>query len=157
MMDLTKNEVAIALKIFKNPEKSFNSNNISKEVNLSPMGALKILKRLEKEGILISKAAGKANFYKINLENDYAKEYVKFILRREAEHTSPYIKRWLNELRKLKSADIAIIFGSVLNKTSDANDIDVLFVTRQDKFESLKKEINELNKINEKNIHPIYQ
>ena len=121
------------------------------------MGALKILKRLEKEGILISKAAGKANFYKINLENDYAKEYVKFILRREAEHTSPYIKRWLNELRKLKSADIAIIFGSVLNKTSDANDIDVLFVTRQDKFESLKKEINELNKINEKNIHPIYQ
>ncbi len=53
---------------------------------VTPMGALKILRRLEKEGVLASKVSGKAIFYRINFDNDYPRDYVKFILRREAEH-----------------------------------------------------------------------
>lgn len=156
-MDVTRNEMLIALKIFKSPEKEFNANSISKEIELTPMGALKILKRLEKEGIMVSKAAGKATFYKINFSNEYAGDYVKFALKREAEYSSPYIRRWVREIRKLENADMAILFGSLLKKEAEANDIDALLVTTQDRFEKLKDEINELNKINEKNIHAVYQ
>ena len=60
------NEMLIVLKIFKTPEMEFNANSISKEAGLTPMGALKILKRLEKEDVLASKAAGKAVFYRFN-------------------------------------------------------------------------------------------
>lgn len=155
--EVTRNEMLIVSGIFKTPEKEFNANSISKEIGITPMGALKILKRLEKERVLVSKVAGKATFYRLDFDNDYVMGYVKFILRREAEHSPPYVKRWIREVRKLKNADISIIFGSVLRKGGDASDIDVLVVTSQDRFEKLREEIRELNKINEKNIHAVYQ
>ncbi|MFA4820306.1 MAG: nucleotidyltransferase domain-containing protein [Candidatus Aenigmatarchaeota archaeon] len=151
------NEMTIVLKIFKTPEREFNANSISKEIGITPMGALKILKRLEKDGILTSKAAGRATFYTFNFSSVYAKDYVKFALRSETEHAQPYVKRWVNEIRKLKNADMAILFGSVLRKGNDANDVDVLALTNQNKLEKLKEEIAELNKIGEKHIHAIYQ
>ncbi len=157
MRDVTKNEMFVILKIFKTPDREFNANNLSKEIDLTPMGVLKILKRLEQDGVVVSKAAGKAVFYRLNFSNDYLKDYLKFVLRREAECSSAYIKRWVREVKKLKNADIAILFGSVIKKEKGANDIDVLLVTNQSRFERLKKEVRELNKINEKNIHPVYQ
>jgi len=156
-LDITKNEMLIVLSVFKNPEKEFNANNISKEMRITPMGALKIMKRLEKENILAAKVAGKATFYRINFSNDYARDYLMFVLKREVEHSSPYVKRWVNEVRKLKNADIAIIFGSVLKKEGKADDVDVLVATSQERFEKLKEEIKELNKINEKDMHAVYQ
>lgn len=147
----------IVSSIFKSPEKEFNANSISKELGITPMGALKILKRLEKESILAAKAAGRATFYRINSSSDYARDYVRFILKREAEHSSPYVRRWVSEARKLKNADIAIIFGSVLKKEGRANDVDVLLATSQERFGKLKEEIMELNKINEKEMHAVYQ
>ena len=151
------NEMVIVLKIFKTPEREFNANSISKETGLTPMGALKILKRLEKDGILNSKAAGKATFYRVDFGSGYAKDYLKFALRNETEHSQPYVKRWVREIRKLKNADAAILFGSVLRKEKEANDIDVLALTNQNKLEKLKEEISELDKINEKHMHVIYQ
>ncbi len=156
-LDVTENEILAVLKIFKSPEREFNANSISKEVGVTPMGALKILRRLEKEGVLASKVSGKAIFYRINFDNDYSRDYVKFILRREAEHSPPYIRRWVREIRKLRNADAAILFGSVLKKEGGANDIDALLVTDKGRFEKLKAEVGELNKINEKSIHAVYQ
>lgn len=156
-MDITRNEMLIVLRIFKSPEKEFNANSISKELGITPMGALKILKRLEKENILAAKVAGKATFYRPNFSNDYARDYLRFVLKREAEQSSPYVRRWVNEARKLENADIAILFGSVLKKEGKAGDVDVLVVTSHARFEKLKEEINGLNKINEKEMHVVYQ
>ncbi len=156
MIGVTANEMLVLLKIFKTPEQ-FNANSISREIGLTPMGALKILKRLEKEGIVVPKAAGRAVFYGINYGSDYSRDYMEFVLRREAEQCTPYIKRWVREIRKLKSADAAVLFGSVLEKEGRAKDIDVLLVTSQERFKKLKDEISGLNNINEKNIHPVYQ
>ncbi|MBI2173522.1 MAG: nucleotidyltransferase domain-containing protein [Candidatus Aenigmarchaeota archaeon] len=156
MRDMTKTEMLIVLKIAKTPERAFNSNNISKEVGITSMGALKIMKKLEKEGVFASKTAGKATFYSIG-DSEYARDYVKFLLKNEAAHSPPYTKRWINEIRKLKSADAAVLFGSVLRKGKDANDVDVLVITDQGKLEKLKEEVAELNNINEKHIHVIYQ
>ena len=49
-----------------------------------------------------------------------------------------------------------MLFGSVLEKPNP-NDIDVLLVTEQRKFPKLEEEIKELNKLNVKRIHPLYQ
>ena len=49
-----------------------------------------------------------------------------------------------------------VLFGSVLEKPNP-NDIDVLLVTDQKRFPKLQREIKELNEINIKKIHPIYQ
>ncbi len=157
MENITNNHMHFLLKILKSPEEEYNANSIAKKMGISSMGALKIAKSLEKEGILITKQMGRAKFYKINLENDYAKQYVKFLLRREAELSSPSIKRWISEIKKIKNASLAILFGSVLRNEREAKDIDVLLIANNKSFKMLKKEIKEINLINTKQLHPIYQ
>lgn len=156
MNDITNNEMLFVLNIFKSSEKEYNANNMAKQLGISPMGALKIAKRLEKENILKSKQIGKARIYKINMKNDYAKEYVEFLLKREAEQAPAQVKVWIKELRKIKNADIAILFGSVIRK-KEANDIDALLVTNQKRFSKLKKEVENINLINIRKLHPMYQ
>ena len=157
MVEITNNEMAIVLSIFKSPEQEYNAYSLAKRLGLSAMGALKILKRLENEEILQSRLMGNANFYRLNLENDYVKQYVNFLLKREAEQAHPYVKVWIEDIRKIKSADAAILFGSVLRKHKEANDIDVVIVTDQKRFSKAEKEIEEINKLNLKRIQPVFQ
>ena len=156
MKDITNNEMLFVLAVFKSPETDYNANSIAKHLKITSMGALKIAKRLEKENILTSRKMGKAKFYKVSL-NDYTKQYIIFLLKREAEQSVAYIKRWINEARKIKNADSAVLFGSILKKEKEAKDIDLLLITSEDKFAELKKEIESINLINTKKIHPLYQ
>src|SRR3989344_5472880 len=156
MKDITNNEMLFVLAIFKSPETDYNANSIAKHLNITSMGALKIARRLEKENILTSRELGKAKFYKISL-NEYTRQYIIFLLKREAEQSAAYIKRWVNEARKIKNADSAVLFGSILKKEKEAKDIDLLLITSEDNFPKLKKEIENINLINTKKIHPLYQ
>lgn len=157
MKDKTENEMKFILTLIKNPEHDFNSRNISKIINITPMGSLKIAKRLQKQGIIHSKLIGKSIIYKPNLENDYSKQYIKFLLQREAEYSSAYIKRWIADLKKIKKAEIIILFGSVLKKGEEANDIDALIVIKKENLNNIEKEIESINLLNKKKIHPIFQ
>lgn len=156
MKDITKAEMNVALTLVKSPEIIYNANSLSKVVGITPMGAIKILKRLESENIIKSKRIGKAITYRINVEEPYSRKYVSLLLVREAQYANPQVKRWIIEVKKIKNADISILFGSVLEK-SNPNDIDVLLVTDQKRFPKLQQEIKELNEINIKKIHPMYQ
>lgn len=157
MKDITSNEMIFVLSIFKSPEKHYNANSLAKLMGISRMGALKIAKRLEKERIISSEELGKAKFYKLNLENDYVRAYVKFLLKREAEHAHPYIKVWIEDIRKIKSAVVAILFGSVLRKHKEARDIDVMLMINPKNYRKAQKEISEIDALNTKKIHPMYQ
>lgn len=157
MKDITENEMKFILAILKNPEQELNARSISKLIGITHMGSLKIAKRLEKESIISSRVIGKAIIYKLNLSSDYVKQYIKFLLQREIEHSSAYTRRWILELKNIEKADAVILFGSVLRKCEQANDIDVVIVVKKDNFKKLKKEIEERNIINTKKIHPIFQ
>lgn len=156
MKDITKAEMDTILALIKSPEVIYNANSLAKVIGITSMGALKILKRLELENIVKSKKIGKATIYKINIEDPYARKYVSLILLREAKYANPKVKRWISEVKKIRNADLIIIFGSVLEKPNP-NDIDVLFVTNQRKFPELQEEIREINELNIKKIHPVYQ
>lgn len=157
MRDITNNEMMFVLGIFKSPKTQYNANSLAQLLGITRMGALKIARKLEQERIISSQKLGQARFYRINLDNDYAKQYISFLLRMEAEQAHPYVKAWIGEIRKIKSADATILFGSVLRKYKEARDIDVMLITGQKRFKKLKKEIEEIDKINTKKIHPIYQ
>ena len=83
MQTITKNEMEAILIIFKDIDSHYNANNLSKKIGISSMGTLKILKRLEIQNILKSTTFGKAVFYKVNLGNDYARNYIEFLLKKE--------------------------------------------------------------------------
>ncbi len=156
MQEITKAEIAIVLSLVKSPEIIYNANNLAKVVNITSMGVLKILKRLENETILKSKKIGKATVYRINTKTPYARDYVSLILSREKLYTQSRVKRWIEELNKIKNAEIVVLFGSILQK-ENYNDVDVLLITNKKMFSKLEKEIEDLNKINIKRIHPLYQ
>ncbi|MBI2129972.1 winged helix-turn-helix transcriptional regulator [Candidatus Woesearchaeota archaeon] len=157
MRDIAKNEMLFILGIFKNPATEYNASSIARAMGISPMGALKIARRLEKEGVIVSRQFGRARFYQLALENDYVREYIKFLLKREAEQASSYVKVWLREINKIKNADFALLFGSVLNKQKEAKDIDVLLATEQKRFQKLKEEVEKINFVNIKKLHSVYQ
>jgi len=143
--------------IFKDFSSSYNANNLSKILNITSMGCLKILKNLEKKKILISKQLGKARFYNIDFENSYAKTYLRFILENEAEESIPKIKKVVKEVRKLQEyADIGVVFGSVLSKEYYA-DVDLLLVLDTQKNVNIDKTIEDIDKITIKKIHAVKQ
>jgi len=156
MDGIPKTEMQFLLLLLKSPGQDFNANSISKGLKISPMGALNIAGNLVKQGIISSKEMGRAKFFSICFNKDYANQYLKFLLMREAEQAPSYVRMWINEVRTLKNAELAIIFGSVLEKQEKANDIDVLLVTRQNEFAGLKKEIERINAVNSKKLHPVY-
>ena len=157
MKDITKNEMQVVLTLFKDFSSSYNANSLSKIIGLTSMGTLKILKKLEKEKILRSEQMGKAVFYKLDLTDDYVKNYLIFLLQKEAEQSIPRIKRWVKELRQLQdNADIGIIFGSVL-ETDDYNDIDLLLVLKQSQNKKINQLLSEIKEINIKKIHAVKQ
>jgi DNA-binding Lrp family transcriptional regulator len=144
------------LLLFKDIKTAYNANTISKQLNITPMGALKILKRLEKQKIITSKQFGKAVFYK-PADSDYARTCFEFLLKKEAEEAKPKIRQWVKELRKLEnSADIGILFGSIMKKDT-FKDVDVLLVLKQSQTEGLNRSINSINRISVKKIHHIIQ
>jgi len=156
MQDLSKNALKAVMIILKSPEKQYNAHTLAQVLSISAMGALKILKQLERVSVLKAEKIANARFYRVNLQHDYAQEYVTFALAREAATAAPQVKRWIKELQKIKHAELGILFGSVLRK-KEPKDIDVLLVTDQKKFSKLKKEIEQLNAINVKPIHPVFQ
>ena len=157
MKDITENEMKFVLAILKDPKQDFNANSMASLLGMSRMGTLNIAKKLEKEGIISSKEIGKANFLKLKLDRHFARQYVKFLLLKEAESAHPYVKAALGDIRKLKSAEGAVLFGSVLKKHQEAHDMDVLLILDKKKFKALQKEINRLNQTAIKRIHPIFQ
>lgn len=151
------NEMALTLAILKSPEIEYNSNSLAKLMRISAMGALKIARKLERENVLVFRKVGQAKIYRINFNSDYAKQYIKFLLKKEAESAPPYIKRWIRELEKVKSADGIILYGSVLRKERESRDIDVMIIVNKKSFKEVKKEIEGINLLNEKKVHPLYQ
>jgi len=151
------NEMALILAILKSPEIEYNANSLARLMNISSMGALKIARRLEEEGILLSKKVGQAKIYRINFGNEYAEQYVKLLLKRESENAPPYVKRWIRELEKIKGAEGIILYGSVLKKEKEAGDIDAMIIVNKGSFENVKKEVEEINLVGEKKVHPLYQ
>ena len=157
MKEITENEMKFILHILKNPSQELNSRVIGQAIGITPMGSLKIGKRLEKENILLSRMIGKARIYKINLEKEYVLYYVKFILQRELEHSNSYVKTWIAELKKIKNAESILLFGSVLKKGNEANDIDVLILIKKKNLSIVEKQIEEINLLNKKKLHPVFQ
>ncbi|MEK6824740.1 MAG: hypothetical protein AABY02_02690 [Nanoarchaeota archaeon] len=132
MVGQTRKESDILLKLFKDFSKNYNSNSISKEVNISPRGALKILKKLEKDKILVGRKLGQATFYKLNLNDLYARRVMEVLLTKEARDKA---QRWISEFKEVFSyADIVIIFGSMIKNPAHASDIDLLLVFKSRKY-----------------------
>lgn len=114
-----------------------------------------MLKKLSSQNILISKQLGKAVFYKINFENNYALKLIETLLIAESKEKA---ERWINELEEVfRHTESVILFGSIIKNEKKAREIDVILVLNKKKYKEISNFIERKNKILFKKIHEIPQ
>lgn len=149
----TEKENEALLLIFKDFSSDYNANSISKKLNITPRGSLKILNSLYSEKTLVRKKLGQANFYKINFEDNYTKKLIETLLIKESRENAA---RWLHEFGGLaETAQIVLVYGSAVRNYGKARDIDLLVIIEKEGYREAKKVIDAKNNISYKPIHPL--
>ncbi|OGJ22334.1 hypothetical protein A3K73_03835 [Candidatus Pacearchaeota archaeon RBG_13_36_9] len=152
MIELTKKEQEALLIIYKDVSGFYNSNSLSKELGITQVGAMKLLKRFEKNNILISKRIGKSIVYKINIKEEFVQKLIAFALINEAGK----YQRWKDEFKSInKKERIVLFYGSASRDYSHAKDIDIFIVINKKDFQEVSKELEKLQSILPKKLHAI--
>jgi hypothetical protein len=137
---ITKNESKVLRMLLMAFGEDYSINYISKECNLAPNGAMKILRKFERLGVLRVKKVANISSYKINFDNPRTKSMLELALIPEI---AGRVKFRMEDLILLKEiTEICIIFGSYIEEKKNPNDLDIFFVIKEKNFE----EYNELSK-----------
>ena len=130
--------------------------SLAKETKMSRVGVWKILKKMEKDKLILLNpiGAGKTSTYIINLnwENPIIEKTLALALTEDALRQ----QRWLSNFTELENnTDFLILFGSILNQPKEANDIDILVITNKKSFKVIEEIIIRIQKTQIKKIHAI--
>src|SRR3989344_9410577 len=129
---IPKNTAMVVMFLLRNTDKfGYNINQIAKLNKISVGSAFKILKELEKDKLIIKNEISNASHYKLNFDNPETTKLCEFLLLGEKRTLKGYAKIYADEIIKFKDAEMIVIFGSVLQKGKEFNDVDVLFITNQ--------------------------
>lgn len=148
---IPKNIKKILLYLLRNFELS-NINQISRKLNISVGSAFKILRELEKNGIVLVKRLGNAKYYNLNLENNETIKICELLLLEEKRKLKNYAKIYADEIKDFKNAELIILFGSIL-KNKGFNDVDVLFITNGVK--EISRFCLDISKVKSKPVVPL--
>ena len=136
-------------------DRDYSINNIAKECKLSPNGALKILRKFEKEGILRAKKIANLISYRLNFENEKTTHVLELSLISKIEGKIKYRLDDLKELRKVTKS--CVLFGSYISLKKEPDDLDVLFVLDKNNFKEYKKKLAEIKDVIPVKIHDVLQ
>ena len=154
MQSLTENEAKVMDFLIRNFNERNSINQVGHRLGITPKGAYKILKKLEKMKAIIPEKIGNAIYYKPKLDEEIGKKLAEFIL--VQNELNSYAKVQAEDLEKLKDlADCCILFGSVLAKGRDAKDIDTLLIIDGKNFNKAHKGLEELKGMKPKKLHDI--
>jgi predicted nucleotidyltransferase len=154
MTAATQLEKKLVLQLFKDFTTNYNPSSVAKVLGKTRVGAFKALNSLEKDSIVRGRNLGRARFYRINLEDEYARINVETLLMEEAKK---YL-RWKDELKGLfECTNIVILFGSTIRNEEKAHDIDLLLVYDKNNNNKVNQFIKEKNQLLIKKLHPIKQ
>lgn len=134
---------------------SYSINQIARKCALAPNGALKILRKFEKEGILSSKKIANIVSYSINFEDEKTKNILELILISELNKK---LKFRYSDLKLLKdTTKVCILFGSYIDLKREANDLDIFFILDKRKFRLYKEKSVQIYKTIPVKVHDILQ
>jgi predicted nucleotidyltransferase len=134
---ITKNESKVLRMLLMAFGEDYSINHISRECSLAPNGALKILRKFEKLGVLKVKKIANINSYKINFENQKTKSIFELAL---INDLSGRIKFRMEDLKPLRDvSEICILFGSYIEDKEKPNDIDLFFMINEKDFNKYKE------------------
>ena len=127
---------------------------LAKEIDMSRVGTWKILTKLEAEKLVILTpiGTGKTSTFSISLnwENPIVEKSLSLALTQDALKN----QRWLSNFAELEDkVDFLLIYGSIVHSPKEANDIDILGITNENKFLEIEESIKKMQKTQIKKIH----
>lgn len=152
---LTENEAKILKMLLTAFGEEYSINHIAKQCRMAPNGAFKILRKLEKEGILESKQISHIKSYKLNFDSEKTKSIVEIALYSDIKGR---IKFRYDDLKPLKDiAAACIIFGSYIDMKKEPNDLDIMFIIEKDKFKAYKEALKAVYPAMPIKVHDVLQ
>ncbi|MBU0929801.1 MAG: hypothetical protein KJ623_01895 [Nanoarchaeota archaeon] len=153
-METAKPESKILKIILKDFSAKHTITSIAKEIGMTRVGAWKILKKLEKEKMIVLSpiGTGKTSAYiiRLNWNNVIMEKTLSLALTEDALKN----QRWMDNFAKLENKlDFLIIYGSIIHSPKEADDIDILGITSKNKFIEIEDSIKKIQKIQIKKIH----
>jgi predicted nucleotidyltransferase len=125
MLTIKDNNYLVMGLFFDNPEKKFHIRQISRLLGLSPPGILKIVKRLKKEGLLVSEKKGM-------IEEVSASKTDRFFCSKLCHNLSTLNESGLVDFLKDKyeEPEAIVVFGSYARaEDTSTSDVDIAVVT----------------------------
>jgi len=151
---LPKNMKLILNFLLKNFTETYNINQIAGKLNISVSDTHRVLKKLDKGGIVKATKIGSGIFYELNLENKTASKIAELLLIQRKMNS--YAKNYATDLEPLrKYSKAGVLFGSILYKGEKARDVDVLIVTDKRQVKFIESFCLELSKRRAKNIQTL--
>ncbi|MDI6737240.1 MAG: winged helix-turn-helix transcriptional regulator [Nanoarchaeota archaeon] len=133
------------------------ATSLSRELRLSRQGIWKILRKLEKDGLIMFEQIGKGQTsvqrIRLNWDNELVEKSMALFLAQEAlQH-----QRWRFNFAELKpEVDFLILYGSILHSPKEARDIDIIGVVSKEKdLAGLSDKILKAQETQDKKIHSI--
>ena len=100
MLSLTDNEFSVISFLVRNFTEKLTIRNIAHRLNFSPAGVFNILKKLEKQNIVVGQKLGTGLFYSINFENKIAEHLAEIVLL----YSDKKIELEIEQIRQAKAA-----------------------------------------------------
>lgn len=152
---LTKNEKKVIRTVLFAFGEEYSINEIARRCNLAPNGALKILKKLEKEGILIFRRIANISVYSIDFSNSKTKSLLELALIEEGNNR---VKNRFEDIKELQEiTEAGVIFGSYITEKANPEDIDLLFVLSKDNFRKYKEKAAKIYPSMPAKVHDVLQ
>lgn len=80
MLSLSDNEFSVINFLVRNFTEKLTIRNVAKRLGFSPAGVFNILKKLEKEGIVVGRKLGTGLFYSMNFESKLGRHLAEIVL-----------------------------------------------------------------------------
>jgi len=152
---LTKNEKKLIRVLLFSFGEKYSINEIARICNIAPNGALKILKKLEKERIIVLEKIANISSYSIDFSNIKTKSILELSLIEEGNGRVVSRFEDLKELQKITS--IGVIFGSYVTDKQNPEDMDLFFVLNKESFRRYKEEIKKIYPAMPVKVHDVLQ
>lgn len=156
-METTKGKAQKIATILLKDFSTHTATTLSKELKMSRWGTWKILKRLEKDELIVLEKIGTGKTstqrIKLNWDNILVGKILAFSLTQEALK----YKRWRYDFANLEQeVDFLILYGGVLHSLKGANDIDIIgVVSKEKKLAKIEDIILKIQETQTKKIHAI--
>jgi len=150
---LTNNEKKVLRLLITAFDTHYSINQIANECSLAPNGALKILRKFEKEGILKAKDIANIRSYQIDFDSEKTSPVLELSLIPDLKGRT---KNRFEDFKGLKEATKAcIVFGSYIEHNKKPHDLDVLFILNN--YKEYKKMLASTRDIAPVKIHDVVQ